>query len=201
MMLRVVLLALLLLTAGCDRDLPTSPNGRPCPGLPFGGSASVSGQVTYDGAPLPAAEVRIGEVTSVTGADGRFLMSAMTGTQDLVVGPPENGEMRGTVLVLSRSNEIRIVTARTSPDGAASGRTLDGCTGRPIPGVILELGSYARTVSDESGFFVFPKLCCSTLPKLVATKAGYETAYRDGLGRFYGEAKYFDIVMVPSAGD
>jgi hypothetical protein len=101
-------------------------------------------------------------------------------------------------MVLSGSNEIRIITARASPDGSASGRTIDGCTGRPISGVVLEFGSRARAVSDGSGIFEFPELCCNTLPDLVATKPGYETTYRPGPGRLYGDAVYFDVVMIPS---
>ena len=194
-MARSALLLSMLFLWACDHGSPTNPLDTPCPGLPFDGSARIEGSVIHRGVPAPGVVVVVGDRNTTTTPDGSFAIGGVpAGPLLLQVGSLGTINASGTVQVLSSYNYVRISAAL--PDGGAmSGRTIDGCTGRPISGVVIRL-SFREATSGPDGIYEMDNLCCSTLGTLQATKAGYRPT-TTSIGRAYGTGYWLDLVMIP----
>ena len=181
------------LAAGCGSSSPTAPA---CAGLNFAGTATVRGTVTSGGAGVNGAVVTLGGLSTTTSADGTFSVAGLpAGALLLSVGPSEAQSAFGTLYALAGENVVRIPVARTNGDGFLAGRTIDGCSGLPLGGVTVSVGTHVAT-SDAGGLYELDGLCCSTLPQLQASKAGYQM-YTNALGRIYNTSEWLDITLNP----
>ncbi len=188
-----LLLALLLAACGA------SPAGRACAGLDFTGSANVRGIVTYGGMPVAGALLGLGAGSAMTSSDGSFsIVGTTAGPQSLSLAPVRAGLVTGDISVLTGDNVLRIPVARPGSQGLLTGRAIDGCTGRPLAGVLVSVGSRSAT-SDTDGLYEIDGLCCGTLPPLRATHAGYRT-YSAALGRVDHASRWFDVVIIRQGG-
>lgn len=195
LMTRVRLLFGALFIAACNHGSPTSPLDTPCPGLPLGGSARVEGTVTHYGGTVAEASVLIGGRSTTTQPDGSFALADVpSGVQPVQVSSMGRVAASGDMYVLSSYNQVRISTAQAD-EGSLSGRTIDGCSGRTISGVVVKL-SFKEATSGPDGLYEMDKLCCSTLGTLQASKPGYKTT-TTALGRAYGTGFWLDLVMTP----
>lgn len=195
-----VALSTLILLA-CNRDSPTAPlDAGPCQGLSLGGTVRVEGLVTIADAAAANAVVAIGARSARTNEAGAFAVDdAPAGLQPLQVQAGLSASAGGEMLVLSRSNYVRIATARQDQgnQGTLSGRTIDGCSGRPLPGVVVRFPSTSvEATSGPDGAYQFGNLCCSTLGEITASKPGYRTT-RSAVGRAYGTGLWLDLIVVP----
>jgi hypothetical protein len=185
--------ATIVLAVAAAAACGSSPAGPACGGLDFSGPATIHGILTYNHAPVAAALVGIGSSSAITSTDGSFaIANAAAGPQAITVAPDRAGRIAGEVSVLAEDNVLSIPVARGG-DGILAGRTLDGCTGRPISGVVLTIGSRSAT-SDADGLYQIDGLCCGTLPPLQATLSGHQT-YTTQLGRIYDSSRWLDIVL------
>jgi hypothetical protein len=192
-LLRYVTIAMAVVAAAAC----SSPAGPACGGLDFSGRATIHGILIDKHAPVAAALVGIGSSSAITSTDGSFaIANAAAGPQAITVAPDRAGRIAGEVSVLAGQNVLRIPVARAG-DGILAGRTLDGCTGRPISGVVLTIGSRSAT-SDADGLYQIDGLCCGTLPALQATAEGHQP-YSTDVGRIYASSRWLDVVFAPRA--
>ena len=171
-----------------------SPMSPACSGLNFTGTATVRGTVTSNGAGAGGATVTIAGRSTTTAADGTFSIAGLTsGALQLSVGPPDSPWASGTLNAFGGDNVVRVPVARGNGDGFLAGRTIDGCSGLPLGGVTVSVGAASAT-SDANGLYELDGLCCSTLPALTASRAGYQT-FTTELGRVYDTSEWMDIVL------
>ncbi|MGE5245331.1 MAG: hypothetical protein ACM3SQ_13965 [Betaproteobacteria bacterium] len=191
--MRPCVLLVALLTGACG----SRPGNPVCGGLDFAGPATVRGIVTYGGMPVAAALLGLGSSSAVTSSDGSFsIASTPAGPQSLSIAPTRAGRVSGEVSLLAGDNLLRIPVVRAAGEGIVAGRTIDGCTGRPMGGVAVSIGAVSAT-SDDDGLYELNGVCCGTLPPLRAHRAGYRT-YRTTLGRVSTTSRWLDIVMLRS---
>lgn len=118
------------------------------------GTATVEGDIFADQVPLRGARVKIGRITTVSDAAGRFTVRAPTGWHTADVMDPRSSE------IVSRSMNLKSGVNRVQFDLSRrrfSGRAVDG-TGIPVPGANILLTStnatgYVSGATDDRGSF------------------------------------------------
>lgn len=135
--------------------------------LEFKRRLTLSGEVSFDGDPLPEARVAVRaaeqalERSVVTGYDGTFRLEDLEpGTYRLGVSHTREMLVHNDTLALSGDREI---TIRLEP-GSLAGEVADATTGAPVGGAFVELRPTAGAEfaiagsSEESGPFLLPRV-------------------------------------------